>query len=159
MAALIAISVFGCAGLYILSTPRIINQMASEGLFFKTFAKRSERFGVPVNAIILQSVWSIILIFLWGRFEALYTYVTTTEWLFLMIACIGIFVVRYKQKDEKPSFKTPLYPILPIIFIGVVAWFIYMNAISDNPSAYFGLLIIPIGLIFYFFYKKFGRKV
>jgi APA family basic amino acid/polyamine antiporter len=158
VAALIAISVFGCAGLYILSTPRIINQMATEGLFFKTFAKRSERFGVPVNAIILQSVWSIFLIFLWGRFESLYTYVTTTEWLFLMIACIGIFVVRHKQKDEKPSFKTPFYPILPIIFIGVVAWFIFMNAKSENPSAYFGLLIIPIGLIFYFFYKKFGRK-
>ena len=75
-----------------------------------------------------------------------------------MIACLGIFFVRAKQKDETPSFKTPLYPILPVIFIGVVAWFIYKNAFSENPSAYFGLLIIPIGLIFYFVYRAIGKK-
>jgi APA family basic amino acid/polyamine antiporter len=158
VSALIAISVFGCAGLYILATPRIIHQMSNEGLFFKTFSKKSEKFGVPVNAILLQSIWAIVLIFVWGRFEALYTYVTTTEWLFLLMACFGIFIVRSKMKNEEVSFKTPLYPILPIIFCVVIGWFIYMNAFSDKPEAYFGLLIIPLGVIFYFLYKAFGRK-
>jgi APA family basic amino acid/polyamine antiporter len=69
VSALIAISVFGCAGLYILATPRVIHQMAEEGLFFKAFAKKNEKFGVPLNAILLQSVWAIFLIFIWENFQ------------------------------------------------------------------------------------------
>ena len=82
---LIALSVFGCAGLYILATPRIIQQMSKEGVFFKTFATAHPKFGVPLNAIIMQSVWAIVLVFVWGKFEALYTYVTITEWFFLLL--------------------------------------------------------------------------
>ncbi len=154
VSALIAISVFGCAGLYILATPRVIHQMAEEGLFFKAFAKKNEKFGVPLNAILLQSVWAIFLIFIWENFENLYTYVTITEWLFLLAACFGIFIVRGKMKDQEVGFKTPLYPILPIIFCVVVAWFISMNAISEDPAAYFGLMVIPIGAVLYFIFKK-----
>ncbi len=157
VAALIAISVFGCAGLYILATPRIIRQMSVEGIFFKMFAKDHPRFGVPLNAIILQSVISILLIFIWKGFENLYTYVTITEWFFLLLTCIGIFVARTRDKETVAGFKAPLYPILPAIFIAVVGWFIYMNAKSDDPSAYFGLLIIPVGALFYLVYKKISR--
>ncbi len=154
VSALIAISVFGCAGLYILATPRVIHQMAEEGLFFKAFAKKNEKFGVPLNAILLQSVWAIFLIFIWENFENLYTYVTITEWLFLLAACFGIFIVRRKMKGQEVGFKTPLYPILPIIFCVVVAWFISMNAISEDPAAYFGLMVIPIGVVLYFVFRK-----
>jgi APA family basic amino acid/polyamine antiporter len=151
---LIAVSVFACAGLYILATPRVINQMAVEGVFFSAFKKNHPRFGVPLNAIILQSVWAIILVFVWGKFEALYTYVTITEWFFLMLACIGIFIIRKKHGHASEGFRTPLYPVLPIIFIAIIAWFVYANATSDDPSAYFGLIAIPIGIAFYYFFRK-----
>lgn len=157
VALLIAVSVFGCAGLYVLATPRIIRQMSTEGIFFPVFSKDHPRFGVPLNAIILQSAISIVLIFIWKGFENLYTYVTITEWFFLLLTCLGIFVVRTKMKDTPPGFRSPLYPVLPAIFILVVGWFIKENAVSEEPSAYFGLLIIPIGAIFYFIYKAINR--
>ena len=163
VAVLIALSVFGCAGLYILATPRIIQQMSLEGIFPKVFADSHPRFGVPLNAILLQSVWAIVLVFFWGKFEALYTYVTITEWLFLLAACAGIFVVRYRLKKSGASVKhdgfvTPLYPILPIIFCVFVLWFISENVVSQNSAAYFGLLIIPIGAILYYVLHYFKKK-
>ncbi|MBL7942978.1 MAG: amino acid permease [Flavobacteriales bacterium] len=151
---LIAISVFACAGLYVLSTPRVINQMAREKLFFPLFERTHPKFGVPVNAIILQSVWAMLLVFVWGKFEALYTYVTVTEWFFLLLACIGIFLVRRKFKDQEAGFKTPLYPVLPLIFIAVIGWFVFMNATSDDKAAYYGLLVIPVGMIVYWIFRK-----
>lgn len=152
---LIALSVFGCAGLYVLATPRIIQHMSKEGLFFDIFGKSHPKFGVPVNAILLQSAWAIILIFIWGKFEALYTYVTITEWFFLMLACAGIFIFRSKRKgNEEGIFRSPLYPVLPLLFIGVVCWFIVKNAMSDDPAAYLGLLVIPVGAIIYFIFRK-----
>jgi APA family basic amino acid/polyamine antiporter len=148
---LIALSVFAGAGLYILSTPRIFNQMALEGLFFKAFAKKHPRFGVPVNAILLQSGWAIFLVVLWGTFESIIDYVTFIEWLFLLLACIGIFFIRFRYKDDQPAFRVPLYPVLPLIFIGIVGWFIVMNVFAERVEYYAGLAVIPIGVLMYFF--------
>ncbi len=150
---LIAVSVFAGAGLYVLSTPRIFNQMSKEGLFFPAFAKNHPKFGVPVNAIILQSIWAIVLIMLWGTFSSIIDYVTFVEWLFLLVACIGIFLIRKKYK-ETPAFKTPLYPFLPIIFIAIIGWFIVRNAVADKAEYYAGLGVIPIGVVVYYIFKS-----
>lgn len=153
IAGLIALSVFACAGLYVLSTPRIFNQMAKEGLFFPMFAKEHPKVGVPVNAIILQSVFAILLVSAWGSFASIIEYVTFVEWLFLLIACIGIFVVRAKYKNEQPAFKVPFYPVLPIVFIAIVGWFIVKNAFADKPENYAGLIVIPVGIAFFYIYR------
>lgn len=154
MPALIALSVFACAGLYILSTPRIFNQMANEGLFFSAFAKVHPRFGVPLNAILLQSGWAMLLVYLWGSFSSIIEYVTFVEWMFLLTACIGIFIVRKKYPSEIPSFKVPFYPLLPILFIAVIGWFIFKNALADKAEYYAGLAVLPIGVIVYYLFKR-----
>jgi APA family basic amino acid/polyamine antiporter len=154
MPALISLSVFAGAGLYILSTPRIFSQMAKEKLFFSSFAKTHPTYGVPVNAIILQSSWAMVLIALWGSFGSIIEYVTFVEWLFLLITCMGIFKIRAIYKDETPAFKTPLYPILPLIFITCVGWFIFKNALADKAEYYVGLAVIPLGVVAYYFFKS-----
>jgi APA family basic amino acid/polyamine antiporter len=154
---LIALSVFAGAGLYILSTPRIFNQMASEGLFFRAFAKKHPRFGVPVNAILLQSGWSIFLVMLWGTFESIIDYVTFIEWLFLLLGCIGIFFIRNKYPGEAPAFQVPFYPVLPILFILVIGWFIAMNLVAERVEYYAGLAVIPIGIILFYAFGA-GKK-
>jgi basic amino acid/polyamine antiporter, APA family len=154
MPALISLSVFAGAGLYILSTPRIFSQMAKEKLFFASFAKTHPTYGVPVNAIILQSTWAMVLIALWGSFGSIIEYVTFVEWLFLLITCIGIFKIRATYKDVTPDFKTPLYPILPIVFIVCVGWFIFKNALADKAEYYVGLAVIPLGVVAYYFFKS-----
>lgn len=154
MPALIALSVFACAGLYILSTPRIFNQMALEGVFFPMFSKIHPRFGVPLNAIVLQSGWAIVLVFLWGSFGSIIEYVTFVEWMFLLVACLGIFVVRRKYSDQKPAFKVPLFPLTPLLFIAVIGWFIFKNALADKAEYYAGLLVLPIGVLLYYVFKS-----
>jgi APA family basic amino acid/polyamine antiporter len=154
MPGLIALSVFACAGLYILSTPRIFNQMATEGLFFSAFAKKDPRFGVPVNAIILQSAWAMILVYLWGSFSSIIEYVTFVEWLFLLTACVGIFIVRKKYAHEEAPFRVPFYPVIPLLFIAVIGWFIFKNALADKAEYYAGLAVIPVGVFVYYLFKR-----
>lgn len=158
ISALVALSVFACAGMYILSTPRIFNQMAKEGLFFKAFSKNHPTFGVPVNAIILQSVWAILLVYAWGTFKSIIEYVTFVEWLFLLVACAGIFIIRKNYPSDNSIFKTPLYPVVPILFIAIVGWFIYMNAGAGKAEYYAGLLVIPVGVIFYYVYRAITKN-
>jgi APA family basic amino acid/polyamine antiporter len=151
---LIALSVFGCAGLYILATPRIIQQMSKEGVFFQTFAKAHPKFGVPFNAIVMQSIWAIVLVFVWGKFESLYTYVTITEWFFLLMTAVGFIVWVFVKKRAEWNGRAYLFTILALIFASVVSWFIVANAKSDDPAAYYGLLVIPIGAVVYAIMKK-----
>ena len=154
---LIALSVFGCAGLYILATPRIIQQMSKEGVFFKTFATAHPKFGVPLNAILMQSVWAIVLVFVWGKFEALYTYVTITEWFFLLLTALGFVSWVVLKKKESFSVRSSIFIFLALVFSIVVSWFIIANAQSDNPAVYYGLLVIPVGMVVYYFMKKASR--
>lgn len=156
---LIALSVFACAGMYVLSAPRIFNQMAKEGMFFNVFSKNHPRFGVPVNAIVLQSGWAMLLIFMWGSFSSIIEYVTFIECMFLMVACAGIFIIRRKYKDtDAGSFKVPLYPFLPLLFIAIIGWFIFKNALADKAEYYAGLLVIPVGVVFYYAYRAVQGK-
>lgn len=150
---LIALSVFGCAGLYVLATPRIIQQMSKEGVFFQMFSKAHPKFGVPLNAIMLQSIWAIVLVFFWDGFEDLFTYVTITEWFFLLLTCLGFIALVVKNREYN-TIRNKVYLVLSMIFSIVVTWFIFKNATSNNPAAYYGLLVIPIGMGFYYFMKR-----
>ncbi|MGE5419192.1 MAG: APC family permease, partial [Chloroflexota bacterium] len=91
VAGIIAISTFGTMGIYTLSAPRIYYAMAEDGLFFKGIARVHSVFRTPVNAIIAQSVWAVILLLFWGTFEDLITYTVSVEWIFFTLAAAGIF--------------------------------------------------------------------
>ena len=55
--------------------------MARDGLFFRSVAKVTEHTHVPVVAIILQSVWTVVVA-LSGRYEQILNYVVSMDFLF-----------------------------------------------------------------------------
>jgi basic amino acid/polyamine antiporter, APA family len=154
IAAIIAISTLGTIGIYTLSAPRIYYAMADDGLFFKGIAKVHPKFKTPVYAIVIQSVWSVVLLLFWGTFEDLITYTMTVEWIFFGLAASGIFVFRRRLRDTARPYKTPLYPVTPLIFIGIIIWFV-INIIVNKPlHAGISLGFMALGLPFYFFFRK-----
>ena len=132
VAGLIAISTFGTIGIYTLSAPRIYYAMAADGLFFRDIAKVHPRFRTPVNAIIVQSVWSIVLLLFWGTLENLITYTVSIEWIFYTLAAIGIFIFRKRLKNTERAYKTFGYPVTPLIFIVKTVWGWHM--LLANPK-------------------------
>lgn len=152
VAAIIAVSTVGTIGIYTLSAPRIYYAMAADGLFFKSIAKVHPRFKTPINAIIVQSVWSIVLLLFWGTLENLITYTVSIEWIFFGLAAAGIFIFRKKLKDADRPYKTFGYPVTPFIFIAITTWFV-INIMINKPlhmavGAGFLLLGVPVYLYF-----------
>lgn len=154
VAAIIAVSTFGTIGIYTLSTPRIYYAMAEDGLFFKSIAKVHPKYQTPINAIIVQSVWSIVLLLFWGTFEDLITYTVSVEWIFFALAAIGIFIFRKKMKDTERPYKAFGYPVTPLIFIGITIWFVINISINKPLHMFIGLGFLLLGVPFYFFFKK-----
>jgi APA family basic amino acid/polyamine antiporter len=154
VAGIIAISTFGTIGIYTLSTPRIYYAMASDGLFFKGIAKVHPLFKTPVNAIVLQSVWSIVLLLFWGTLENLITYTVSVEWIFFTLAAAGIFVFRRRLKNSDRPYKTFGYPVTPMIFIIINTWFV-INIMMNKPlHMAIGLGFLLLGVPVFLYFKK-----
>ncbi|MCJ7680625.1 MAG: amino acid permease [Candidatus Aminicenantes bacterium] len=158
IAVIIAISVIGTAGIYILSSPRIYYAMARDGLFFKSLAKVHDRFHTPVNAIIAQSVWAILLLLFWGTFEDLITYVVFTDWIFFCLTACAIFIFRRTRKDKPRPYRTLGYPVTPLIFIVITFLFVVNTLIEKPVHAWAGLIFMAAGTVVFYFFKKRLRK-
>jgi len=154
IAGLIAVSTFGTIGIYTLSAPRIYYAMADDGLFFRSIAKVHPRFRTPVNAIIVQSVWSVLLLLFWGTLENLITYTVSVEWIFFTLAAAGIFIFRKKYRNTERAYRTTGYPVTPLIFILINIWFLFNIMINKPLHIAVGAGFLILGIPFYFYFKR-----
>lgn len=155
VAILIAVSTFGTAGIYTLSAPRIYYTMGADKVFFPWLADIHPQFGTPLKAIVLQSGWAAVLLLFWGTFESLATYVVFMDWIFMTLAAVGLFVFRKRSKVKDPDgYKVPLYPIVPLIFIGISIWFLFSTLIGRPVQAVAGIVLMLIGLPVYYYFTR-----
>ncbi len=154
IAVIIAVSVIGTAGIYTLSSPRIYYAMADDGIFFKKLAWVHPRFRTPVNAIITQSAWAIILLLFWGTFEDVITYVVFIDWIFFALTAFSVYLFRATRKDIPRPYKTLGYPITPAVFIVISAFFVINTLIEKPKHAWAGLIFMAIGVIFFIYFKR-----
>jgi basic amino acid/polyamine antiporter, APA family len=154
VAVMIAVSTFGTLGIYTLSSPRIYYAMSRDGLFFKKLAWVHPRFRTPVYAILVQSVWAMILLLFWGTFEDLITYVVFTDWVFFGLTAASIFIFRVRRKELSRPYKTLGYPVVPLIFISITFLFVVNTLLRKPVHAYAGLIFLLIALPVFYFFKK-----
>jgi len=153
IAIIILISTFGTALVGSLTGPRLYLAMANDGLFFRKLSEIHPKSNTPVNAIIAQGLWAIIILLLWGTFEAVITYVVFIDWIFFFLTALIVLIFRVKRKDANRPYKTPLYPFTPIIFI-VISFLFVINTLAGNILyAGAGLILLALGSPFYFYFK------
>jgi APA family basic amino acid/polyamine antiporter len=120
----------------------------------KGIAKVHPVFKTPVNAIIIQSVWAIVLLIFWRTFENLITYTVSVEWIFFTLAAAGIFIFRKKLKNVERPYKTFGYPVTPLIFIFVCTWFVLNIMINKPLHICVGIGCLLLGVPVYFYFRK-----
>jgi APA family basic amino acid/polyamine antiporter len=154
VAGIIAVSTVGTIGIYTLSAPRIYYAMASDGLFFKSIAQVHPVFKTPVNAIVVQSVWSVVLLLFWGTLENLITYTVSIEWIFFTLAAAGIFIFRKRMKNAKRPYRTLGYPVTPLIFIVINTWFVINIMVNKPLHMAVGFCFLLLGVPVFLYFRK-----
>ena len=149
----ILISIIGAANGIALTSPRVFYAMARDGLFFQTLARVHPRFGTPAVAILASAAWSAFLA-LSGTFEQLLTYVVFAAWGFFALAAASIFVYRRRRPDAPRPFRTPGYPVTPVVFIVVSAAIVLNTLVSRPQQALLGLGIILLGTPAYLWWRS-----
>ena len=149
---LIVISSFGFLNLAMLSAPRVYYAMAADGLFFKSIAKISPRFQAPTNAILLQGTLASLFA-LSNTYNELVDYAVFADWIFFALAGLALIVFRKKLPDAPRPYKTPLYPLIPILFIVAGLGIVINSFIAYTKNALIGAAIIAVGVPVYFLWK------
>jgi APA family basic amino acid/polyamine antiporter len=96
----ILVSTFGCANGMILAGARVYYAMASDGLFFKKVAKISPHLHTPVFSLIIQAIWTAVLV-LSGTYGDLLDYVIFAALLFYVLTVSGLFVLEERPEMER----------------------------------------------------------
>ena len=152
MSAIVMFSTFGALSGIILAGPRVYYSMARDGLLFRWFAEVHPRFCTPHRAILLQGVWSCVLVAT-GTFRVLFTRVIYTEWVFFGLMAIGLLLLR-RRPDLRRSFSVWGYPVLPAAFV-ISSFAIVLNQIMSNTAeSMFGLSSVLIGLPVYHLWAR-----
>lgn len=155
----IAVSTLGFLSQSILTAPRVYFAMARDGLFFRRVAKVTRRTHVPALAIVLQSVWTIVVA-LSGRYEQILNYVVSMDFLFFGLTGASLFVFRARQKSgDVPGYRAPGHPFTTAAFV-LISWLVVMNTIYKYPkNSLLGVSILLLGIPVYAFWaaKKKGE--
>ncbi|MDX9924383.1 MAG: hypothetical protein RBS48_06420, partial [Ignavibacteriaceae bacterium] len=101
-------------------------------------------------------IWSSILV-LSGSFDTITDYVIFASWLFYMLGAYGVFILRKKIGNSERYYKVWGYPYTPIIFVIFSFLFLLNSVYADTENSMMGLMLITIGLPFYFYWNKKGR--
>lgn len=105
----------------------------------------------PRNALLTQAGVALALIIgsaITGQgFQTLVEYTMPVFWFFVMLVGVGVFVLRAKDPGTPRSFKVPLYPITPIIFILTCAYLLYSSLNYVKGGAWFGVGVIAVGVV------------
>ncbi len=95
--------------------------MAKDGLLFERFGRVHPRWRTPAEAILLQGIWSGLLVLFIGGFSQLFTYVIFGAWIFYGLAVAGVIVLRRREPDLPRPFRVPGYPAVPALFAAAAA--------------------------------------
>jgi APA family basic amino acid/polyamine antiporter len=148
VSALVLLSSLGVLNGVILAGPRIYYAMAREGLALNWLGAIHPRFHTPYLAIMLQAVWSSVLVAT-GTYRALFTRVIYTEWLFFALMTIGLFRMRHNA-SYAPLWRVWGYPVVPALFVAASVVVAGIQMAADPMQAATGMLLVVLGLPVYY---------
>jgi APA family basic amino acid/polyamine antiporter len=151
----ITVSTLGFLSQSILTAPRVYFAMARDQLFFRSVATVTRRTHVPAIAIIIQSVWTLVVAFS-GRYEQILNYVISMDFLFFGLTGASLFVFRSREakaaEQEDGGYRVPGHPYTTGLFV-LVSWLVVINTLYKYPrNSLLGMAILLLGLPVYAFW-------
>ena len=150
-------AMFGTMNGMVLAQPRMYYAMAEEGHFFKSFKKLHPKYKVPTIPIIVQCIFSVVLVLL-RNLDQLTNLVVISGMIFNVLVILALPILRHKYPDIERPYKVWLYPLsvimVSLIFIGLLI----QGVIEDPINGLLGLLVPAAGAIVYFVFDKNKEK-
>jgi APA family basic amino acid/polyamine antiporter len=157
MGVLLALLLVSTVSAMILAGPRVLQRIGEDFPLFRRLG-RVNADGIPVTAVIVQA--TVALAFLWtASFDRILVFAGATMALNTFFTVFGVFVLRWTQPELPRPFRTWLYPLTPLIFLGITGWTLLYIVLQRPVEAMISLGIVASGALFYFWSRHMGAKL
>jgi APA family basic amino acid/polyamine antiporter len=154
MSVLTFVSMTGALNSSILSAPRAYFAMAQDGKFPQQIGAVHPTFKTPYVALILQAIWSIVLLSFWGTFETLTDNVVFVFWIFYALGAGAVLRLRAKEPHTHRPYKVIGYPWVPLVFILAASLLTINNVLQAPKTSAQALVLVASGAVLYALFSK-----
>lgn len=149
----IALQLIATISGYLWIGSRLTQATARENKLWSFMAKENKN-RIPVRAIWVHTAISILLIFS-GDFEVIFTY---TSFVLQILATLAVCTAFFIKRSELTIIKSNLFYVLPAIFLAFSLYICYFVLMQKPKESLFGLGIIALGIILFYFDKRIENK-
>lgn len=147
--ALMALSLVSTVNAMVTIGPRVYYAMAKNRAFLASAAKVDPRWHTPVNAILWQGAFSMLLTFI--PFRGLFIYIGSTLNLFAGIAVASIFILRKRPGWRRLPVVDFMFPLMPATFLSISVLTFVVGIRLEPVVVLATVLTAGTGALFYHF--------
>ncbi len=137
------LSMIGALNSSVLSAPRVYYAMAQDGKFPPQVGAVHHTFKTPYIALIIQGLWSLVLLAWWGKFATLTDNVVFIFWIFYALGAGAVIRLRNVEPHTHRPYRSVGYPWVPVVFI-LVAICLTINTLIQAPSQSAQALVLVV---------------
>jgi APA family basic amino acid/polyamine antiporter len=136
----------------LMSNPRVMYAMSTEGVLPKAFSKQNPRNEVLTVSLTVFAAMCIVILFFAQTFEKILNFTIFLDCFGMVASSATIFVLRKRTKhlDDTGIYKMKLYPVLPLIFMAAYMFVGISITIQTPMIAVIGLSVLAGFMIIYF---------
>lgn len=145
------VSPFGTGVSFVATASRTLAAMVSNNHMPKFLGKLDNHYGTPRMAMVVNAVLSMLLVVIFPSWTALASVISTSTLIAYLTGPVSVMSLRKMGPDLKRPFKGKLMPFMaPVAFVLAslaTYWAMF-------PTTLEVIVVIALGLPFYFFYEK-----
>jgi amino acid transporter len=186
ISAIIMVSALGTVNGLILSVSRLHAAVGADHRLFSLLGRWSARHVAPIGSLIVQAVFTVLLLALvgtpvgrslldalftrftgrplpWSNYESpfdlLYAVGSPVFWTFFLGTGIAFFVLRARAPSVERPFRTPLYPLPPLLFCGMCLFGLWASVRYAGMFTWLGVVPVVVGVAAYLVERLCFRRV
>ena len=131
---------------------------------FSNAASLLNRANVPSAALVMQGIWSAVLLMIrtyqpaTGTYGNLYSnlldYIISAALIFYILTIAGVFRLRKLKPDVERPYRAFGYPLIPLLYLISASIILAVLFIYRTATTIPGVVIVLIGVPVYFLFKR-----
>jgi APA family basic amino acid/polyamine antiporter len=147
MGVLLAALLISTVSAMIIAGPRVLQVIGQDFSAFRGLS-RTNGDGIPIVAVATQSILTLIFI-VTSTFDSILVFSGFTLAINSLFAVAGIYILRIRRPRLRRPYRTFLYPVTPLLYLGLTIWTVIYLVMERPAEALLGVGLIGMGAIFY----------
>ena len=152
---LLFLAVLAYVNVLLLSNPRVMYAMSTDGILPSVFQKKDEKKDVLTVSLTVFAAVCVVVLFFAEKFEKILSFTIFLDSIGMATSAATIFILRKRTRhlDGTGIYSMRLYPVLPVLFIIAYTFVGAMIAVKEPKLALTGISVLAGFILLYFIVK------